>query len=236
MISLRFCLVLLLTSALPGWGCGGGSDGGAEDGAVSICPPGPCDLVAQDCADEAHGCYFAETTGGDGPEPLCIGAGEGEEGDPCMLANDCVAGLLCIGPTGDMGTCRGACCLGADDGCASGLECLIPISAPGASDTGVGACAVPDECDLVLQDCEGAAACYPSVKEGVSVCVAGGEHGEGDPCEFANDCTGGFACTDGECTRLCDRSEGAEDGCEDGQTCVELIGFPSTVGVCDPPL
>jgi hypothetical protein len=229
---LGLCLMFVLGGVVSA-GCGSSSD--APDELASVCPPGPCDLVAQDCTHPDDACYFAEPAGGGEAAPMCLGQGAGEEGDPCMLPNDCVTGLLCIGPTGEMGTCRGVCCLNADDGCSPGLECLIPIAGPGPSDTGVGACAVPDECDLLMQNCAGAADCYPSVKEGVAVCVAGGQLVEGDACEFANDCAGGLICTEGECTRICDRSESGESGCDEDQVCVELLGFPSTVGVCDPP-
>lgn len=242
-------LVLALPLAMVGCGDdedghGGPVDGGGDanmgqtdgsvDGGVAVCPPGECDLAAQDCGS-GQGCYFAAGADGGAVSPMCATEGMGALGTECMDANDCSAGLFCLGPTGMMGTCRGVCCLGSDDPCPSGTECLIPVTAAGPSDTGVGACAVPNECDLLGSDCGPSEGCYPSIKPGVTVCVAGGDLTEGESCNLANDCAPGLICTDGECTKLCDRS-GGTSGCDATQDCVELIGFASPVGVCDPPL
>lgn len=242
-----FLSVFALVFAFGSIGCGdddgddgmldAGGDAATDDGGVpSICPPGECDLANQDCADPAEGCYFAEPADGGVAEPMCATAGDGALGSDCMAANDCEEGLLCIGPTGMMGTCRAVCCIGSDEPCPTGQECIVPVAAPGPEDTGVGACALPNECNLLAQDtCGAGEGCYPSVKPGITVCIAGGTLAEGAPCEFANDCVSGFACTDGECTKLCDRSSDPS-GCAATQTCVELIGFPDSVGVCDPPI
>ncbi|MFW6051482.1 MAG: hypothetical protein ACODAU_09925 [Myxococcota bacterium] len=242
MRSLRFLSCSVLAVGLGLAGCGG-SDGSSGDAGVdagapepAVCPSGECNLVDQDCG-EGLGCYFAETGDGGDPSPVCAPTPDqdGAEGDPCMDANDCQEGLLCIGPTGMAGTCRTVCCIGEDGGCTGDESCLIPVAAPGPGDTGVGACAVGDACDLLEQDCGEGEGCYPSVQPGVTVCIAGGELQEGAPCDFANDCAPGLACTEGECTKLCDRTD--DSGCTiSSQDCVTLVGFDAPVGVCDPPV
>ncbi|MFW5875099.1 MAG: hypothetical protein ACOCXM_00040 [Myxococcota bacterium] len=220
-----------------------GGDAAPADAGVAVCPPGECDLAEQDCEGADEGCYFAEPADGGAAAPMCAVEGPGGDGDECMDANDCGVGLMCVGPTGMMGTCRPVCCLGSDDPCpvedgGTALECLIPVAGAGENDTGVGACAVPNECDLLDQAaCGMGEACYPSVKPGVTVCIGAGQLTEGQACDFANDCVAGLACTDGECTKLCDRTETGEGtGCTASQACVELVGFDASVGVCDPPL
>ena len=76
-------------------------DGNGNPIPIEICLPS-CDLLAQDCVGEGTGCYLAG-------EPVCVGAGSANLGEPCAAANACMVGMVCVGS--DMGGffCRGFC-------------------------------------------------------------------------------------------------------------------------------
>jgi hypothetical protein len=69
---------------------GGGTDGGNE--------PVPCNILEQDCAGVAQGCY--STDKGD----VCLSKGNQPKGSICKNVNDCAVGTTCVA-----GKCKAIC-------------------------------------------------------------------------------------------------------------------------------
>ena len=122
----------------------------ANDGVLNLCLPS-CDPLLQDC-DGTDLCI----PNGDGFICVLDASGDmGKELDPCMFANSCDKGLLCLNTTfaspdcmkGSTGCCSPFCDFAKQDTiCPKGTECvqwfdpMMPIP-PGLEDVGV--CAIP---------------------------------------------------------------------------------------------
>ena len=202
------------------------------------CSPvqGSCDIVLQDCPTGKE-CTVVQGAGGSGLTTACVTAGTGNKpsGARCCPneANQCVAGLECIGPdcTADAsvptGRCTPHCCAGDDTPCGTS----VPEGFHGTCDLGIvedpgdgGSVPVFDVCSYKgvckpfhLQDCPPNYTCLLQ-DDGVSFrCTAIFQppgKSRGDTCSLANDCADGLLClgaadaATSNCTQTCYRSDG----------------------------
>jgi hypothetical protein len=253
-------------------GTTGGSSGGMADesstGMNFLIPPDgmggevECDVWMQDCPDGEKCMPWANDGGSSWNATRCseVADNPGQVGDECSVEgsgvagiDDCDVGSMCyyVDPETNVGTCVGF-CQGSEESpmCEPGFLCSI-------SNDGV-LILCRRECDPLLQDCMGSAACLPANGSDGFVCIvdASGEMGiPGDPCEFLNACDPGLYCGSAEsvpmcmgsggcCSEFCDLTEPDPDaGCSlAGQMCVawfeEGAAPPDLahVGVCALPL
>lgn len=94
----KFCKTELHCSGVtPGPGGKGltGSCASLSNSAFDVCEIDveyeSCDLLAQDCADSAKGCYAS-----DKPTPICLPAGTSPVGGDCEFVTDCAPGNRCV--------------------------------------------------------------------------------------------------------------------------------------------
>jgi hypothetical protein len=86
--------------------------------------PRACDLLLQDCPGD-QGCYYSDQG------VMCAPVAAGLDlNDPCVNANDCLAGLLCVN-----GACREICATWSPS-CVPGAKACVALPAGG----GAGAC------------------------------------------------------------------------------------------------
>ncbi|MEX1364920.1 MAG: ribulose phosphate epimerase [Nannocystaceae bacterium] len=224
---------------------GSSEDDGGSTGASFVATPdggGPaveCDVWEQDCPDEEKCMPWANDGGSSWNATRCspVSDNPGQVGDECTVdgsgvsgIDDCDVGSMCyyVDPETNVGTCVGFCeGSPAAPMCEPGFLCSI-------SNNGV-LILCRAECDPLLQDCLGSAACLPANGTDGFVCIvdASGESGApGDPCEFLNSCDPGLFCANAEvvpdcvgsggcCSEFCDLSDADPDaGCsQTGQTC-----------------
>jgi hypothetical protein len=107
-----------------------------ENYPISGCYEG-CDPLQQDCASDALGCYYHESSSSFG----CLEAGFGYEHEPCEQPNDCVSGSTCVQFDAFSRQCRVMCDATDPDGgaAACGGECR-PLSELGYAESSVGVC------------------------------------------------------------------------------------------------
>ncbi len=194
---------------------------------------GACDVVAQDCADPNHGCYFASEDVGSLPSTMCREPNmNGGDGDACSYVNDCLPGFTC---TNDR-RCHRYCCTGSSDCPAgSGQHC---IGLAGAEEIGV--CMSSVTCDLRTNEgCSGGNACYVFDANGSVGCFAAGTRTEGMSCTTLNECASGMGCfqhasPSPECSRYCRFSMAGVDCGGGGRTCAAVAGIslPPSIGIC----
>jgi len=96
----------------------------------------------------------------------------------------------------------------------------------------------PEDCTLLLQDCDVGKGCYPVDANLTDFqCLRAGEAGSGAACEYTNDCLPGLLCMGsaetGEyhCTQVC-ALEGAGPQCPEGQECQDRLPDRSVGGLC----
>ncbi|MCR9159699.1 MAG: ribulose phosphate epimerase [Nannocystaceae bacterium] len=218
-----------------------------------------CDVWEDDCPDGEKCMPWANDGGNSWNATRCSPLDEnpGQIGDSCMVEGSGVSGIdscdsrsMCyyVDSETNEGVCVGFC-----DGspqaptCDTGFICTI------VNDGVLTLCRA--ECDPILQDCEGSAACLPATGAEGFTCIidASGEDGGGigDPCEFINACDPGNYCANaavvpdcagatGCCSEFCDLDDPmctpAEQECipwfEEGAT---PPGYES-VGACAIPV
>ncbi len=242
---------------------GSGSDSGTsednEDNPFVELPDGgatnTCDPAAQDCPDgEKCTGYVVE----DGY--CCVDAnkcvpviGDGQVGDPCTRTtdnDDCAVGLFCMtktsGSTGD-GVCLAFCDASTQDCGEDGLPDATCVS---FNDGVLPLC--QDDCDPLLQDCDGVLGCYGVGTQGFVCSLPGYEDGlgnDGDMCFTIQSCKPGLQCTATEvldgcsaarcCSPFCDLAEA--DPCTAPEACVAYFEMGTappgyeTVGLCVIP-
>lgn len=195
-------------------------DGGVE---------GQCDPGLQDCPNPDEKCTGYVTMPGD----CCVDAnhcvpmmGMKQFGEPCTRIDgndDCDKGLFCMtktsGSTGE-GICLEYCVVDDPSSCENGGSCLA------FNDGALPLC--EEECDPLLQDCQGSQGCYPAFDR--FVCAVpnldqGG--GDGDPCYTIQSCQPGLGCVSADslsdcqdtacCTPFCDLNE--PDPCTSPEQC-----------------
>jgi hypothetical protein len=221
-----------------------------------------CDVWMQDCPEGEKCMPWANDGGNSWNATRCspVADNPGQVGDECTVEgsgvsgiDSCDVGTMCyyVDPETNMGTCV-AFCQGSEAApmCESGFLCSI-------SNDGV-LILCRRECDPLLQDCMGSAACLPANGSDGFVCIvdASGEMGApGDPCEFLNACDPGLFCANAEavpdcqgasgcCSEFCDLTAADPDaGCSlVGQMCTpwfEMGAAPPDlehVGACSLPL
>jgi len=198
-----------------------------------------CDIWMQDCMAGEKCMPWANDGGNSWNATRCtpVADNPGQVGDECTVEgsgvtgiDSCDVGSMCyyVDPETNIGTCVGM-CQGSEDApmCEPGFLCSI-------SNDGV-LILCRRECDPLLQDCMGSAACLPANGSDGFVCIvdASGEDGApGQPCEFLNACDPGLFCANAEavpdcmgsggcCSEFCDLTEPDPDaGCSlMGQTC-----------------
>ena len=171
-----------------------------------------CHLLDQGCPLATEACFLDEAS------TQCLEIGTSGCGEPCVAANDCPQGAVCLG---DPGRCLAMCSPGTT--CQVGTRCR-PIAAFDL----VGFCPLP--CSILEQDCPDTLACY--LVAGNQECAPPENPAlqEGQLCDVANRCKKGLICqeSDGGRCRVPCRLDGP--ACELG-TCVGLIGL-EPLGVC----
>ncbi len=219
----------------------GSSTSGADSstGVVFVETPdgaGPvieCDVWDQDCPDGEKCMPWANDGSNSWNATRCspVADNPGQVGDECTVEgsgvsglDDCDVGSMCyyVDPETNVGTCVGFCEGGPDNPiCESGFLCSI------ANDGVLILCR--RECDPLLQDCMGSAACLPAAGSEGFVCIvdASGEGGApGDPCAFLNSCDPGLYCAVAE----------AVPGCAGGDSCCsEFCDLNDPMSVCSFP-
>jgi len=199
----------------------GGGMADSSTGQAFLVPPDggaggeECDVWTQDCPEGEKCMPWANDGGSSWNATRCSPVSEnpGQVGDECTVEGSGVSGIdscdlgsMCyyVDPETNVGTCVGF-CLGSEDApvCEPGFLCSI-------SNDGV-LILCRRECDPLLQDCMGSAACLPANGSDGFVCIvdASGEMGApGDPCEFLNACDPGLFCANAEVVPNCEGSGG----------------------------
>lgn len=200
---------------------GGPSTGGGfivtPDGGVAR----QCDVWTDDCPNGEKCMPWANNGGNAWNATRCVPLDTNavEIGDECQVEGSGTTGIdncgpraMCyyVDPETNLGTCVGF-CQGSPEApsCEAGSICTIV-------NDGVLTLCRP-ECDPILQDCEGQAACLQATGTNGFTCIidASGDSGlAGDPCGFINSCDPGLLCATAEtlpncnaescCTEFCD--------------------------------
>ncbi|HEY4016769.1 MAG TPA: hypothetical protein VGM06_25715 [Polyangiaceae bacterium] len=179
-------------------------------------------------------CHVPPSSGGDLAAPVCLTAGNGNDGSACDSPSDCSAGYECVAP----GVCRHYCCAGdcsnQNEFCdiqtlssdpSTSVPVCMPIHGCGLLDqpTDAGTCAAGQTCSVVRTN-------------GANGCVAVGTGQAGDSCDTA-DCSEGLVClgSSGQrrCYVLCHTTGGSPE-CTRKQSCkggLPLFPMPG-VGIC----
>jgi hypothetical protein len=221
-----------------------------------------CDVWTDDCPEGEKCMPWANDGGNAWNATRCspLDSNPGQIGDECTVEGSGVSGIDTCGPRMmcyyvDSETNTGS-CVGFCDGtpnaptCGSGSICTIV-------NDGVLTLCRP-ECDPLLQDCTGNAACLQATGSQGFTCIidASGDSGlAGDPCEYINACDAGLYCgaaegvpgctgTTGCCSEFCDLTAmDPASSCSlgGGQDCVAWFEEGSAppdldhVGVCAIP-
>ena len=214
-----------------------------------------CDPKLQDCKEGEKCTAVSPMEGQPWGVNKCVPVGgDGQLGDPCDIEggkytglDNCGVGYICL-LTDDDG--KGGTCIEFCDGnmiCPkSGAKCAV------YNDGSLPICL--KNCDPLVQDCDVGQGCYPSGGE-TFVCfktsVGVGEGGQGDGCNYTNQCQPGLMCANaaavvgcadqnGCCSPFCDVDEGSGP-CQAGEECVAYFEAGSApagyedVGVCVIP-
>ncbi len=215
---------------------------------------GQCDPMSQDCPEGDKCTAVSQTEGQPWEVNVCVEVGgDGGLGDPCDIEggkytglDNCGVGYICLltDDEGNDGTCVEFC--DANMLCPdSGAKCVV------YNDGSLPICLA--NCNPLVQDCADGQGCYPSGGE-TFVCfktsVEVGEGGEGDGCNYTNQCQPGLICLaptsvpecaeDGCCSNFCSVMDGS-DVCLDGQECLPYFDMGQAppgyedVGVCAIP-
>lgn len=173
-----------------------------------------CDPWVQDCPD-GEKCVAYSSSGETWDLNTCVPVmGDGQLGDPCMYAgavestDDCGPDTWCWNVNMDgIGTCTSFCEGSPDDPiCDPGYGCSI------ANNGSINLCL--QECDPLLQDCEGENICFYDFS-GNFVCAFGaGDIMTGLPCGFINDCAAGNVCLEAAALPACDGASCCGEFCD----------------------
>ena len=171
-----------------------------------------CHLLDQTCPLPTEACFLDEES------TQCLEIGTSACGEPCVAANDCPQGAVCLG---DPGRCLAMCSPGTT--CQVGTRCR-----PIATFDLVGFCPLP--CSVLAQDCPEALGCYLVAGNQECAPPASPALQEGQLCDVANRCKKGLICQEsdgGRCRVPCSLDGPA---CAEG-VCAGLLGL-EPLGVC----
>lgn len=191
---------------------------------------GPCDLVVQDCPNDAKGNAQECVVTGSGTSytTTCVPVQASQTlpmGRACCPPtqdapqNPCLPGLTCVGqPCQDggppTGRCTPACCKGDDQSCGKS----DPEGIAGACDIALfdtktdtelhNVCSYRERCKpFGVEPCKPGQLCLVEDKLGSASCLTSFGKQNGEPCKFANDCADGLICVGsgdaGACRWMC---------------------------------
>lgn len=217
-----------------------------------------CDVWTDDCPKGEKCMPWANDGGNSWNATRCspIDANPGQVGDACTVEGSGVSGVdscdaraMCYYVDSEVGE---GICVGFCDGTPQAPTCDTDFICTIVNDGVLTLCR--PECDPLLQNCEGSAACLPASGTDGFTCIidASGEDagGFGDPCEFINACDPGLYCAGAEfvpgcvgatgcCTDFCDLM--GDDCISPGTECVPYFAEGAAppglenVGACGIP-
>lgn len=188
-------------------------DGGGKEGGNCSAVKGPCDIVLQDCPDDAKGQKQECVVTGSAPNltTRCIAVQSSQTlpmGRSCCPGadNPCLPGLTCVGdPCVDggpvTGRCSPACCEGDDQACGrsepEGIAGACDITLFVGEDTEVHrVCSYRERCKPFGEEpCKPGNLCLIEDKFGTAGCINSFNKQAGEPCKFSNDCADGLMCS-----------------------------------------
>jgi len=196
-----------------------------------VCIP-TCDLFDASSCPPDQACF---DTGG--PARQCLPAGDGMDGDPCSVAEDCAALFACIGGETDA-LCEPICDPDAPDPdalCPGADEICLPLQGPDGMPLDFGFCDVVPECNLFdPSTCPQGQACGLTGAFDYPVCVAAGSGGEGQRCGGEDGCMPGLICVGPDGGASCRRPCNTFNMCEAGFACATLGDPFGEFGACVP--
>lgn len=173
-----------------------------------------CNPVTQQFCSASQRCIW------NGSSNVCTSIGTRGRGASCStFADDCAAGLACIG-MGSFEACREYCA--SDGDCANG-ECVYTLAG-----TSTRMCS--NACNPVSDTGCVTGGCHVSNIGGateVADCTAEGFGSQGSSCSSNADCQGGYVCSGSQCRKVC--SLGTT--CVGGSQCAQVSSW-FTWGVC----
>ncbi len=207
--------------------------------------------------DVYFGCVDGSMRVGEGvPCALNVDATPDDDEDDAR-GDNCDEGLFCTRFGNDPGDSFNRCkpmCDGETSDCGDNGYCLGLNGDPF-----FGTCNTAEDCDPVMQDCDGDEACYVFGTTGGDVVgdcwpvepMEGSDGEIGSACEFFNECVAGGSCSGDTCLAFCQGEVNPDGGmppdagmstCGDGLLCQLLEApeggmflTPSPVGICAPP-
>lgn len=207
-------------------------------GKPTVCGSSQANCDPLDPSNSCEGgltCYLVQNTG----TTDCLDVKlAGQQDSPCDCTNCCAPGFSCVVHDGNQ-ICAQTCALeeGAitcQDACAGLAIKNITLELGVCVQGGEPPPPPPDPipCNVLAQDCEGAAqACYPS-NQGDQCLVKGNKSG-GAECESVNECAKGLTCFASKCRPICDPNNAMHPECNTGvqAQCPPLNN--SAGGYCD---
>jgi hypothetical protein len=211
---------------------GVGTEGGGDDTAAAPEPPegGPGVPAVMGCG---------VVSDNDKPVSVCVPAGTGEIGAPCVSPENCAPGLTCVGE-GSTGQCRPYCCgdpelCPKDTYCAERPQKTDPNNPSSTEPLMVPVCIKADKCKLDEPSpctgsscvCKDGTVCAVVREDATTSCVVPGSGRAGDPCP----CAGGHVCSKSTetCLKICSTSGTNE--CGTGK-CQSVGYLPDGFGIC----
>jgi hypothetical protein len=195
------------------------------------CVPSTTELTCSDAPADAGPLACRVSVQGSSPvaRPVCQAVGQAKDGEKCLRAADCQAGLECVGAPG---VCRPYCC---DYSCRESTFCSIQRSNAGTFDVPV--CMPVSPCQLLgnVNTCSPAETCAVVDTTGQTSCVTIGKSIAGEDCE-TEPCAKGLTCLGvtgaRKCYALCHLAGTGE--CPGKQVCrgrQQYFTDPS-IGIC----
>lgn len=162
----------------------------------------------------------------------------GKQDDACDCPNCCAPGLTCV-TFEEQQVCGQTCSIDEAPSCQDcengykTIDTILGACTPKAAESGTtDGGTEPEACNIVAQDCAGAAqGCYSTDKG--DVCLAKGNMKKGSRCKNVNDCEPGTTCVASKCKAVCDPNNPQNDeNCDVTQfLCAPLQN--SAGGYCD---
>ena len=210
----------------------GGAGGGVTFNPGDLASTGVSCQITIDLECDSESC---------GAQPACLRSGASREGEPCVAASDCAAGLACVGESVS-GICRPYCCEGTEASCDKDHFCderrlletpelYVPVCLP------VEACSLTDPYPCPEGKdcaCQGKRACIVVRDDGATACAEPGIGQAGDNCSGTEtgECAHGYVCSPSAgCMKLCS-TVSKDSGCPDGGVCQSPAEFADDLGLC----